>query len=704
MRDPSPIVSSVSVKSTPVKQIRGGWLIPTRILWGAVLIFLTVLIYRGITHYLGFISSGEIHSIISSETVANGLQELSISKAIYVSIFLLRILILTLTYIVVGIVMYFKKSDQWVVLLYSLILFAMSILFLLDFFPAPEQNQGVLAFLGNLAFGSLFIGFYFFPDGRFVPPWTKWLMLLWVIILALTSFTPNTPFDPNTWPIFLNVPLGIILFGSAPFAQIYRYRKDTKATQRQQIKWVIFGLSINVISFLAFWMPLSLFPTISQVEKTAALYDLIGGTLLMCSYAILPLSIAFSLMRYRLWDIDPIINRTFVYGLLTISVIIIYMIIVVFLGGLFGSSENWGISLVATGSIAVLFQPLRQFIQGAINRWLFGERDDPYQVISRLGQNLENTISPDAMLSTIVDTVKQAFRLPYTAIVLQQQGQVVKVVSNGKLSGDLLKLPITYKNENIGEFHISPRVPSEGFSSADQRLLKDLTRQAGIALHALRATTELQRAREQLVSTREEERRRLRRDLHDGLGAQLASQTLTMDAIYRQIDTNPQEAKELLGKLKAQTRDAVRDIRRVVYDLRPPALDELGLIRALREMVVNDQSSLQVSFDVPDELQPLPAAVEVAAFRIVQEALANVIHHAKATHCCIHFALEGQRLCLKIDDDGVGMHPRNQAGIGLLTIHERTEELGGTFQIRESELGGTQVIVCLPLLFSEPSS
>lgn len=703
MSDPSRNSSTLSAKPYPGAQISGVWLMFTRILWGAILLFLAGLIYSGISHYITFIDSGEIHTILSTESVTKGLRELSISTEIYSSIFLIRILALAFTYIIVGIVMYLRKSNQWVVLLYSMILFAMSILFSLDLFSAPEQSQGLFAFLGNLAFGALFFGFYIFPDGRFVPGWTRWLMLIWVISSALISFTPNSPFDPNTWPLLLNAPFFIVLVGSAPYAQIHRYRKVSNSAQRQQIKWVIFGLVVNVIGFLLFWTPLNLFPVLSQVAKTAVLYDLVGGTLLLGTYAILPLSIGFALLRYRLWDIDPIINRTLVYGLLTVSVILMYIIIVGYLGSLFGSRQNWFVSLFATGIIAVVFHPLRQFLQNAINRWLFGERDDPYRVISRLGHNLENTLSPEAILSTIVDTVRHALRLPYAAVTLLQQGQIMKMVSTGVINGELFKLPIVYQHETVGEFHLAPRAPGESFSPADRRLLEDLARQAGIAIHAVRATTELQQARERLVSTREEERRRLRRDLHDGLGPQLASQTLTMDAVYRQIDSDPQAAKELLEKLKSQTRDAVRDIRRLVYDLRPPALDELGLMGALREMVVNDQASLQVSFIVPDDLHPLPAAVEVATFRIVQEAIANVIRHANAANCYVNIEVEENRLCLKIDDDGEGMHPNTQAGIGLLTMRERAEELGGTFKISESEHGGMQVRVRLPLAVGESS-
>ena len=697
MSDSFPNSSTSLTKPRPDAQIRGTWLTITRIFWGVALLLMAGLNYTGISRYITSLNHTEFHTLLPFNAVAEGLRDLSISTETYLTVFLLRISFLILAYIIVGTVMYMRKPDQWVVLLYSLILFAMSILFTMDLFPTPEPNQGLFAFLGNLSFGALFFGFYIFPDGRFTPSWTRWLMLTWIVTSVLIGFAPNTSLDPNIWPVFLSAPLFIILIGSAPYAQIYRYRKVSSSAHRQQIKWVIFGLAINVIGFLAFWMPLNLFPDMSQVPRTAALYDLIGGTLLLGTYAVLPLSIGFALLRYRLWDIDPIINRTLVYGLLTVSVILIYIIIVGYLGSLFSSGGNWFISLVATGVIAILFQPLHQFLQKNINRWFFGERDDPYGVISRLGQSLENTLSPDFMLSTIVNTVREALKLPYAAIVVKQDGQVMDTVSAGKMNGEIHKLPIVYQQTPVGEFHLSPRAPGEAFGTTDWHLLEDLARQAGVAIQEVRLTTELQQARERLVSTREEERRRLRRDLHDGPGTQLASQALIIDAIYRQLEADPQTARDLLQKLKLQTQDAVRDIRRLVNDLRPPALDELGLIGALREGILNSHVGPQILLDAPDKLPPMPAAVEVASYRIVQEAVANVIQHAQANRCDIHIMIQDQTLHLEIDDDGNGTPANFQPRNGLFTMRERAEELGGSFQVNKNRFGGTQIKVSLPI-------
>jgi signal transduction histidine kinase len=217
----------------------------------------------------------------------------------------------------------------------------------------------------------------------------------------------------------------------------------------------------------------------------------------------------------------------------------------------------------------------------------------------------------------------------------------------------------------------------------------------------VRLTADLQRSRERLVSAREEERRRLRRDLHDGLGPQLASLVLKLETARNRMADDPQAAA-LLTDLSARTQEAVADIRRLVYALRPPALDELGLIMALREGATqyNQQgiNGLNITFDAPDKLPPLPAAVEVAAYRIAQEALTNVVQHANARICLIRLRLDesARLLCLEVRDDGKGLPIKRPAGIGLNSMRERAEELGGALTITSLSTGGTLLSARLP--------
>jgi signal transduction histidine kinase len=205
------------------------------------------------------------------------------------------------------------------------------------------------------------------------------------------------------------------------------------------------------------------------------------------------------------------------------------------------------------------------------------------------------------------------------------------------------------------------------------------------------------------VTAREEERRRLRRDLHDGLGPALASQTLKLDAALDLLEADPAQAVHYLREVKAQSQTTVADIRRLVYELRPPALDELGLVGALRAHVqsLSSRNGLRVTVDAPETLPPLSAAVEVAAYRIALEALTNVVKHARARECSIQLTIVAWRnknfLTLEVLDDGLGLAPGASPGVGLASMRERAEELGGICVINNNQPGGLKVLAQLPI-------
>src|SRR5207302_1538246 len=206
--------------------------------------------------------------------------------------------------------------------------------------------------------------------------------------------------------------------------------------------------SATLVSAFGLLLPGAIFPVLNQFDSpyqimVNGVYDLI--------FVPIPLSIGIAILRYRLWDIDIIINRTLVYGALTTSVVGLYMLVVVSLGTLFQAQGNLVISLLATGLIAVLFQPLRTRLQRAVNRLMYGERDDPYAVLSRLGSRLEATLAPEAILPTIVETVAQALKLPYAAMTLKHEQQFALAASYGSPGETAQRLPLTYQQELVGE-------------------------------------------------------------------------------------------------------------------------------------------------------------------------------------------------------------------------------------------------------------
>ena len=239
-------------------------------------------------------------------------------------------------------------------------------------------------------------------------------------------------------------------------------------------------------------------------------------------------------------------------------------------------------------------------------------------------------------------------KLPYAEIQLRREGGFETAAAAGDPGENALFLPLVYGGETVGRLVVRPRAGDHGFGPKERQLLEDLAHQIGASAHAalmtdeaLRLSVALQRSRERLVEAREEERRRLRRDLHDGLGPQLSSQALTVDAVRALMRRDPDAAEKLLLDLKADSQNAVTDIRRLVYGLRPPALDDLGLLGALGESAAQySAKGLEVSVEAPEGLPPLSAAVEVAAYRIAQEALTNVARHAGARSCIVTLSIE----------------------------------------------------------------
>lgn len=413
----------------------------------------------------------------------------------------------------------------------------------------------------------------------------------------------------------------------------------------------------------------------------------------------LPVSMTIAILRHRLLDLDTLINRSLVYAVLTAAVVGTYAAVVTGLGALLGDSWSWGPSVIATGLIAVAFQPLRERVQRAANRLLYGDRDDPYAVVSRLGERLERAVDPDAVLPGIVATVESSLQVPYVAVQLRVGDGYQTAADNGRTAVDVAPVayPMTYLDEEVGRLLVSPRSPSHPFTAAEDALLRSLARQAGVAARSVRLLADLRHSRERIVRGREEERRRLRRDLHDGLGPRLSGLLMQIGAgqvALRRGSLPP----DLLATVEAELRTCVAEVRRVIDDLRPPALDELGLVGAVRRQVeATAGAALEVTVSADEPLGALPAAVEVAAYRIVAEAVTNVVKHAEAQHCTVAIASDGATLRLEVADDGVGFRGPRPDGVGLGSMRERAEELGGTLTLDARPGGGTRVRATLPL-------
>jgi signal transduction histidine kinase len=627
------------------------------------------------------------------------LQAMGLSINAFANYFTIVILLFVGVWFAAGLLIFWRRSDDRMALFASLFLVTFGSSFATDprllsaAHPAWRLPGSVAAFIGA---STMFLFFSVFPDGRFVPRWMKWVAAVSIVQQAPIFFLPDSLLNSDRWPAPLALIVNLALFGAVVAAQIYRYRRVSSQLQRQQTKWLLFSFALAI----AILMTLG---SLDQViTYTGLVAELVSNTAIYISLALIPISICVAILRYRLWDIDILINRTLVFGALTACVVGIYVLAIGSLSLLFQTSGNLPISLVATGLVAMLFQPLRGRLQRGVNRLLYGERDEPYAVLANLGQRLESALDTEAILPTIVETMRVALKLPYAAIIVDQDGAASFVAASGSLAANPLRLPLFYQGEVLGQLVLGPRGPGETFNIADRNLIAVLARQAGVAAHAVRLTAALQRSREQLVLAREEERRRLRNDLHDGIGPQLAGLTMKIQTARLRLAHDPL-ADTLLSELVTQTQNTVADIRRVVYDLRPPSLDELGLISALQESAAQYQAhgsaGVQINVDVPGQLEPLPAAVEVAVFRIAQEAMTNVVRHADAQTCWLRLSVDAPAriVCLEVQDDGTGIAPEHRGGVGLRSMRERAVELGGTLTVEPGVAGGTLVRARLPV-------
>jgi signal transduction histidine kinase len=447
----------------------------------------------------------------------------------------------------------------------------------------------------------------------------------------------------------------------------------------------------------------SWFPTL---VATGSPYDRFQDVVSGLAVGVIPVCVAIAVVREQLFDIDIVIGRTLVYAALTLVVALVYLAVVAGAGALLGRHGNTVLPLVAAAVVAVLFQPLRATLQRRVQRLLYGMQDEPYAALSGLGHRLAATLPEEDVEARVVGTVRAALRVPYVAIALRGDDGYVITRQSGTPTANRLTLPLLHQGEEVGLLLVDDE-PGARLSQPGRALLSDLARQAGAAVHGVRLTAslrstadQLQAARERLVVAGEEERRRIRRNLHDELAPTLAAAGLTAATAADLLGRDDASAAQVLQRLQRGLSAAVSDVRRLVDELRPVLLDEQGLAGAIRERAEALRSEIPIAVEVAEPLPGLPAAVEVAAYRICQEALMNVLKHSSATTVVVRLGVVGDDLELEVTDDGVGAMPGTtggDGGVGLASMRERAEELGGSCAVAGAPGGGTRVAVRLPL-------
>jgi signal transduction histidine kinase len=578
--------------------------------------------------------------------------------------------------------------------------------------PLPLAAE-IVAVIGNLQWLpaiclGIILPFLLVPDGRLRSP--RWRVAAAASVVAATigplagSLAPGQLAETNIPnPFGLHGMAGKLatVIASSCFALywgsllaalvcvVLRFR-SSRGVERQQLRWVAAGAAAAVVGLLVS-LPAGL--GITPGWMSSLVYPA-----LLCP----PVAVAVAVLRYRLYDLDYLISRAVVYGLLTAGGIAVYVAVVKGAEWLLREGIGLGGSLLATAVIAVGFAPARDRLQRWVDQRLYGDRHDPVRAVARLGQRLRDAPggAPSGdVLAGVLQVVCETLRLPWASLQIDNG---VEVASFGRRSAASESISLAHEGRQVGALVVGLRTGDSALGAADRQVLEVLAAPVAVALHAVLLSQELQRSRERLVAAREEERRRLRRDLHDGLGPILTAVTLKADAARTALDTAPDRADGLLAELRGDAKQAIGDLRRVVYDLRPAALDELGLLGALGEQVDRfARQGLSIGLHVPPALPMLPAAVEVAAYRIVAEALTNIARHAHAHQVTITVAIDGD-LRLVVHDDGVASTASTangdswRPGTGLQSMAERAAEVGGTLQAGPTPTGG-RVQASLPL-------
>jgi signal transduction histidine kinase len=526
-----------------------------------------------------------------------------------------------------------------------------------------------------------------FPDGRPASP--RWRPVVVLVIVTAPLFVLEMASAPE--PVEAGEPVGYLtlpfydslrplwLFAELRTFAVYllalaallvRYRRGDEATRRQLL-WLLLALVVAIGAMVA-WGLVSDAPV----------------AVLLC-IPLIPLAVTVAIVRHGLLDVRLVVSRALAWLLLSLAVLAVYGALVAALDHVVSSQV--GRSAAVTVLLVLVAAPVLPRLQRLVDHAVYGDRSNPARVVSRLGAQLATASSG---LDGVTASVRATLRLPHVAV--ERGGEVL--AADGPVPDRTVTQPLTYGGEVVGRLRVGLRDGERRLSDTDRRVLRLVSVPLAAAVHATAMSAELQASRERLVGAREEERRRLRRDLHDGLGPALTGIAFTADAAANLV-ADPARASELLTSLRRDARAALADVRRVVDELRPPALDELGLVGALQQRADQlswraDGANVRVRLDVPRQVPALPAAVEVAAYRIATEALTNVARHSHASRAVVRLCCS-DRLEVSVTDDGPASGPWTP-GVGLQVMRERVAELGGTLSVGSSATGG-RVLARLPL-------
>lgn len=535
---------------------------------------------------------------------------------------------------------------------------------------------------GTFALHTVVLAVY--PDGRLPGPRWRWPVGAAVFGMALLTFT--VPFDPDAYreivpdrpppavlpgdmlaPLLVVALLTLALSTLAVAVGTLRRLKRAVAPLRQQLAWMACVTAVFLAALVSFETPVA------------------GGVAFF-----VPVAVAVGVLRHRMLGIEAVLRRGLVYGVLTAAVFAGYLLATAVAGSALHRRPLPGV--LAAALVAVALTPMRDRLQKAADRLVYGARRDPLRAVTDLGEQAASKGVPD-LLPAALQAVARALRAP-GAVVTSLGGHVLVALGPAFVTGR--SVPLRVAGEDVATLTVAARGPDERYGVDDIQLLATLAAQLAVIVRAVELTDALEKERDHILEATRTERDRIRRDLHDGLGPALSGIGLGLEALGDALDRQDTAAQRaFLTRMRTEVSGTVAEIRRIIDAMRPGALDGPDLVEALR------RHARTVAFVVPvkitvDELPPLPPDMETAVYRIVTEAVTNVVRHAEARHIWVTVRVAGQSLKVTVVDDGRGADGA-AAGVGLASMRRRAEALGGTFRITSAACEGTTVAATLPL-------
>jgi signal transduction histidine kinase len=514
-----------------------------------------------------------------------------------------------------------------------------------------------------------------FPTGK--PVSRHWTVLCWLTVGS--AFLGNIFVGPTPeagassflvapwWAVTERITAMVtpLIILASVASLIVRFIRGSE-TIRQQVMWLLAAVLLVILINVPIWFAIPSGQTI----------------LLLLSFPLIPAAVTIAVLRHGLYDVRIVLSRVVVYAVLTAGVIAIYFGLVAVLDRVLRGA---GAPVVAALAIALAFNPVRVRLQRVVDRAVYGTRRDPVAAVSAVGQRLAGDD-----LGGVADALRESLRLSYVAV----QTADGSMIESGEMTTTSQNWPLDYDGKKVGNLVVGPRQGERRLSRADQKVIDLLAAPLAIVMHAQLLTEDLKASRERVIDAAEEERTRLRRELHDSLGPLLTGAAFKADSIALAAQNRPERAESLAIDLADQLRQSVEAVRQLAYGLRPAALDELGLVGALRKEG-SRFSPIKVIVDAPESMPALPSAVEVAAYRIAAEALTNVVRHSDAKLASVRLAAEDGTLEMIITDDGSTTAPWSP-GLGLASIKTRATEVGGACEAGPTAEGG-RVVAVLPL-------